>query len=178
LQNIAKEWLSDGEYILEVHPFGQFTTTVTDSTVRKTMPKTGSSPAAKFPNLQRATLSNGLKIILAERASIPVVQFNLLFDAGYAADQYVLPGTVNIAMNMLDEGTTTRNALQLSDELAMLGANLNTYSGLDISTVSLNALKQNLDASLAIMADVILHPSFPKEDFERLQKQTIAGYSA
>ena len=175
LLDVAKEWLSEGEYVLEVIPFGQFTSTATDSTVRKTMPKPEMPPVAKFPDLQRATLSNGLKIILAERTSIPVVQFNLLFDAGYAADQFAFPGTANMAMNMLDEGTTTRTALQLSEELAMLGANLSTNSGLDLSIVAMNALKQNLDASLAIMADVILNPSFPKEDFERLQKQTIAG---
>jgi zinc protease len=98
-----------------------------------------------------------------------------LFDAGYASDQFASPGTANLAMNMMDEGTTTRNALQISEELAMLGANLSTGSNLDMSSVSLSVLKTNLDASLAIYADVVLKPSFPKEDFDRLQKQTIAG---
>lgn len=175
LLHAAQAWLSDGEYVLEVRPFGQFTATPTDAALRKTMPSPEAPPVAQFPDLQKFTLSNGLKIILAERASIPVVQFNLLFDAGYASDQFALPGTANLAMNMLDEGTKTRTALQLSEELAMLGANLSTSSNLDLSIVSLNALKQNLDGSLAIMADVVLNPSFPLEDFKRLQQQTIAG---
>jgi zinc protease len=77
-------------------------------------------------------------------------------------------------MAMLDEGTTRRTSLQISDQLARLGANLGTGSKLDVSTVSLEALKENLDPSLAIYGDVILHPSFPRSDFERLKKQRIA----
>ncbi len=169
----AKYWLSDGAYILEVHPFPQYQTT--ESKVdRSKLPGTGAAPEVKFPKLQRATLSNGLKIILAERHAIPVVNFNLLMDAGYAADQFGLPGTASLAMNMLDEGTKTRDALQISDELAMLGARLNSGSSLDMSNVFLSALKDNLDGSLNIFADVILNPSFPDKEFIRLQKQQLA----
>ena len=71
----------------------------------------------------------------------PVVSFNLLVDAGYAADQFALPGTARLAMDMLDEGTTRRTALQISEELAMLGANLSSGSDLDTSTVHLSTLK-------------------------------------
>ncbi len=175
LQNAAIRWLSDGVYVLEIYPFPNYSETKTDTIVRKTLPKTEESPEAKFPKLENTVLSNGLKVILAERKSVPVVNFNLLIDAGYAADQFASAGTANLAMSMMDEGTKTRNALQISEELAMLGANLNTGSNLDMSAVSLSALKSNLDASLAIFADVVLNPSFPKEDFDRLQKQTIAG---
>src|SRR5205823_4415902 len=81
--------------------------------------------------------SNGLKVVLAERHTIPVVNFNLQLDAGYAADQFATPGTARLAMNMLDEGTKTRSALEINDEVARLGANLNTSSDLDTSTVFL-----------------------------------------
>jgi zinc protease len=175
LHRAGATWLSDGVYVLEVHPFPQFTEAQADTNLRKTMPSTGEAPVAAFPKLERATLSNGMKVILAERKAVPVVNFNLQFDAGYAADQFAVPGTANLAMNMMDEGTATRSALQISEELAQLGANLSTGSNLDMSSVSLSALKSNLDASLAIYADVILHPSFPQEDFDRLQKQVIAG---
>jgi zinc protease len=170
----AKTWLSDGVYILEVHPFAEYKTTKTDVD-RTKLPTPGAPPAVKFPVLQRKTLSNGLKIIFAERQSIPLVNFNLLVDAGYAADQFGVPGTASLALNMMDEGTKTRTALQISEELAMLGANLGTGSNLDMSSVTLSALKNNLEASLAIYADVILNPSFPEEDFKRLQKQQLAG---
>ncbi len=173
LLETAKRWLSDGVYILEVHPFPQYQSS--ESKVdRSKLPETGPAPDVKFPKLQRATLSNGLKVVLAERHAVPVVYFNLLIDAGYAADQFGLPGTASLAMDMLDEGTKTRDALQISEELALLGAWLGAGSGLDMSTVYLSALKENLDASLDIFADVILNPSFPEKEFVRLQKQRLA----
>jgi zinc protease len=175
IQRAGQEWLSDGVYVLEVVPFGQFKTVPTDTTLRKHLPAPSEPPVATFPALQRTTLANGLKVILAERHSVPVVNFNLLIDAGYASDQYAVPGTANLAMSMLDEGTTTKNVLQLSDELALLGANLMTGSSLDVSTVTLSALKSNLDASLALFADVLLNPSFPADEFTRQQKQTLSG---
>ena len=177
LLNTAKQWLSDGVYILEVHPFPQYKT-ISSDVDRKKLPTPGAAPEVKFPDLQRATLSNGLKVILAERQSIPVLNFNLLVDAGYASDQFATPGTAKLAMAMLDEGTKKRSSLQISEELALLGATLGSGSNLDVSTVSLSALKANLDASLDIFADVVLNPSFPDEDFKRLQKQQLDGIQA
>jgi zinc protease len=175
LQQTAVNWLGDGAYILEINPFPEYTAFPTDSTLRKNMPAVGESPLAKFPTMQKATLSNGLNIILVNRPSVPMVNFTMLFDAGYASDQLAIPGTANLAMNMMDEGTKTRTALQISDELLRLGANLSTGSNLDMSRVYMSALKSKLEPSLALFADVILNPSFPQEDLERLKKQTIAA---
>ena len=169
LKASAQEWLTDGVYVLEVHPFPEFKT-ASSSVDRSKVPAPGPSPDVIFPEFQRSTLSNGLKIILAERHSVPVVNFNLLIDAGYAADQFATPGTARLAMAMLDEGTARRTSLQISEELALLGATLATGSNLDVSNVSLSSLKENLDASLDIFADVVLNPSFPEADFKRLQK--------
>ena len=174
LVTTARQWLSDGMYVLEVRPFPEYETTKSQVD-RSKLPAPGPAPDVKFPTLQRASLSNGLKVILAERHAVPVVDFNLLVDAGYAADQFAIPGTAKLAMGMLDEGTKRRSSLQISEELAQLGANLNSGSNLDVSTVSLSALKSNLDASLDIFADVILNPSFPEADFKRLQKQQLDG---
>ncbi len=170
----AREWLSDGAYILEIHPFPDYTTAASDVD-RKKLPEPGAPPLAKFPAMQRTSLSNGLTVVLAQRNAVPVVNLNLLVDAGYAADQLATPGTASLAMGMLDEGTKTRNALQISEEIAQLGAQLGSGSNLDMSTVFLSALKENLDASLELFADVILNPSFPEADFKRLQKQQLAG---
>ncbi len=174
IRDAARCWLSDGQYVLEIHPFPKYT--VAESGVdrsRLTVPEIRPEPG--FPELQRTSLSNGLKIIFAERRSIPVVNFNLLIDAGFAADQACVPGTAELAMGMLLEGTKKRTSLQISDETALLGANLGCGSDLDTSYVSLNALKDKLSASLEIFADVILNPAFPETDFKRLQKQHIAG---
>ena len=98
----------------------------------------------------------------------------LVVDAGYAADQAGLPGTASLALDMVDEGTTHVTALQISDTLQMLGARLGTGSNLDVSFVTLSALKDKLAASLDVFADVVLNPSFPEADFARQQKQRLA----
>jgi len=173
LSRAARQWLSDGVYTLEVHPYAEFQT-ATAKADRSKLPSAGTPPDSKFPELERAELSNGLKLVLARRPSIPQVRFDLLLDAGYAADLSGIPGVASLTLAMMDEGTAKRNALQISDELAQLGANLITGSKLDVSSVSLEALKENLDPSLEIYADVVLHPSFPRADFERLKKQRLA----
>jgi zinc protease len=157
-----------------VHPFPEYKTASTGAD-RSKAPVPGAPPELRLPKLQRAKLSNSLQLILAERHEVPVVDFWLTADAGYAADQSAAPGTASMTSALLDGGTATRNALQISDQLAMLGAQLNATSNLDRSTVRLSALKSNLDPSLQIYADVILNPEFPEADFKRQQKQQIAG---
>lgn len=167
------QWLSAGAYVLEIHPYPNFSA-VKSTFNRSQMPEPGPAPQVNFPDFQRTTLASGLKVILAERHAIPQIRLNLVLDAGYATDQSGLPGTASLAMNMLDEGTSRRSSLQISEELALLGARLNTGSNLDTSFVSMSTLKDKLDAALDIYADVILNPIFPETDFKRLQKLQIA----
>jgi len=159
LKSAANRWLADGVYVLEVHPFRNLQNCRLE---RGSPPIAGDrrAPDLRLPNWQRATLSNGLKIILAERHEIPVVNFWLKVDAGYAADQFASPGTASMTTSLLDGGTKTRSALEISDQLAVLGAQLNANSNLDLSTVFLSALQSNLNPSLELFADVILNPSF------------------
>jgi zinc protease len=173
LQSSARQWLSDGVYNLEVQPYPDYQA-ARDGADRSKLPEPAAPAESRFPELERATLSNGLKIVLARRPAIPQVRLDLLLDAGFAADQGGTPGTASLALAMLDEGTATRTSLQISEQLAQLGTNLSTGSKLDVSSVSLEALKENLDPSLEIYADVILNPSFPRTDFERLRKQRLA----
>ncbi len=174
LRNSATRWLRDGEYVLEVHPYPRDLVAAPSGADRSKAPDAGTPPEARFPSVARATLPNGLKIVLAERHSIPQVNMTLLLDAGYAADQFAAPGTASLAVDMLDEGTTRLNALQISDTLLQLGAQLGTSSQLDVSRVSLSTIKETLDPALDIFADVILNPSFPQADFQRQQRQRLA----
>jgi zinc protease len=175
VKDAVQKWLSDGVYVLEIDPFPTDLKAASSGADRKKMPEGGAAPAVSFPSVEKATLSNGMKVMLAERHAIPVIDFSLILDAGYAADQGGIPGTANLALSMLDEGTKTRSSLQISDEEQRLGANVGAGSNLDSSFVTLSALKSNLDASLALYADIILNPSFPESDFKRLQKQQLAG---
>ena len=174
LHMAAKKWLSDGVFVLEVHPYPELMASG-EGADRSSLPEVTSPPDAVFPTVEKTTLKNGLTVLLSQRDAVPVVNMRMMFNAGYAADQFATPGTANLAMSMLDEGTEARSALEISEELAMLGGSVSTFSNLDFSSVQLSALKSELDPSLDIFADVILNPSFPEADFNRLKQQTIIG---
>ena len=174
LKAAANRWLSDGVYILEVYPFPDYQAAAQGAD-RSRPPETGTPPELKLPKFERSTLASGLKIMLAERHEVPLVHFWMAFDAGYAADESVAPGTASMTSGLLDGGTAARSALQISDQLALLGAELHASSNLDMSLVELSALKDKLDPSLDLFADVILNPTFPESDFKRQQKQVLAA---
>ena len=173
LKETAREWLSDGDYVLHITPLPQLAAADSHAD-RSKLPEPGEAPQVRFPDLQRAELSNGLKLVLAERHSVPIIDLRLLVDAGYAADQFASLGTASLAMDLLDEGTKTRSSLEINEQLQMLGTSLGTGAELDVCAVYLNTLKDKLDPSLELFADVILNPSFPQGDFERLKQQTLA----
>jgi zinc protease len=173
VQAAAKQWLSDGDFVLEVVPFPKFSN-ASSPVDRSKLPEVPAAAEGKLPALRRATLSNGLKIVVAERHDTPIVDATMLLDAGYAADQFGIPGTASLTMTLLTDGTRTRDALQISDDLRRLGAQLQAGSDLDASTIFLSALKPKLDDSLALFADVILNPSFPDADFQREKKLLLA----
>ncbi|MDY0080183.1 MAG: pitrilysin family protein [Ignavibacteriaceae bacterium] len=170
IKKAMNDWLSDGVSILEIHPYENLVTE-TSTADRSKLPETSEPPVAKFPKIERSTLSNGLKIVLATRTAVPVVNFLLSVDAGFAADQNLPEGTSSLAMNLMDEGTKTKTSLQLNEELLKLGANLYTGSGLDNCNVGLSALKGSLDKSLELFADIILNPSFPDKELDRLKNE-------
>jgi zinc protease len=174
IKRTANQWLSDGVYILEVRPFPPLKASVKDVD-RSKVPAAGAPPEAVLPKLERTTLSNGLKLILAERHQVPVVNLELLVDAGSAADQSAVAGTAQMTAQMLTMGTKRRNALEISDESDRLGAQLGAGAIRDLSGVNLSAIKAKLDASLDLWADVLLNPAFDEKEFRRLQKQTLAA---
>ena len=117
----------------------------------------------KLPPMQKTTLSNGLKVVLAERHTAPVVNFSLLVDSGYAADPSSAPGTASFSQRMLEEGTPTRDSLKIGEELESLSANFNAGANLDWAFVNLNTLTLTMDKALDIYGDLILHPAYPAE---------------
>ncbi|MGB8494811.1 MAG: pitrilysin family protein, partial [Candidatus Acidiferrum sp.] len=174
VRKAANDWLSDGDYILEVQPYPTNLKT-TAPIDRSKVPAPGSAMSLNLPPMQKATLSNGLKIVLAERHTAPVVNFSLLLESGYAADPSDARGTCSFAQRMLEEGTPTRDSLKIGEELESLSAEFSAGANLDYASVDLNALKVNMDKALEIYADLILHPAFPQKEFARLQKDRLAA---
>ena len=174
IQAAAKQWLSDGVFVVDVQPTPEYKVASTGAD-RSKLPPVGTAPELKLPPLQRTTLSNGLKVVLAERHNAPVVDMTLIVDAGYAADSLATPGTAKLALNMLDEGTKKRDSLQIAERAEMLGARIGAGSSLDTSFISLNAITNKLPDSLELFSDVLLNATFPQSDFDRLKAQSLAS---
>ena len=174
IKDVAAAWLANGEYRLDILPYGEFS--ASDSTFnRAVQPAMGAPAVVKFPAVNEFTLSNGLKVFFVERKAVPVVNMSLMVDAGYAADQFGLPGLASMTGTMLTEGTKTKTSLQISDLQADMGATVSSSSDLDKTYLRLNALTTNFDASLALFTDVLLNPSFPQKDFDRVKKEQLLG---
>lgn len=165
----ANKWLRANHYTMLVKPFPKLKAGQT-AIDRKILPALNAAPDVKFPAIQRAKLKNGLNVVLLERHSTPIVNVALAVDAGSASDTPEKAGAASLAVDLMDEGTKSRDAFQIADELDRLGANLFTGSGLDLSFVRLQSTSENLRPSLGIFADVVLNPSFPAEQFA-IQKQ-------
>jgi predicted Zn-dependent peptidase len=148
----------------------------TASTVDRSagVPKTTQFPELKFPELQRATLANGTRVILAERRGLPVVQMSYLFGGGFAVDRGGKLGTSSFAMGMLDEGAGDYDAIAFGNRAEALGANLGAGATLDGGSATLSALKQNLDPSLALFADMLRRPRFEQGEIDRVKANWIA----
>jgi zinc protease len=201
VQSAARKWLDEGSHTLVVEPSEtpasalpektasapatapaaippadpKYKTVKTDVDRSTGVPTTTDFPELKFPTPQRATLSNGMDVVLVERHEVPVVQMNMEFPGGYTTDVGGKLGTANFAMQMLDEGADEYSALELKARQEALGARIGVGAGLDYAAVSLSALSDKLGESLDLYADVIRRPTFDADEMERVRAQWLAG---
>ena len=160
----ANRWLRAHHYTMTVNPSPKLAA-VKSTLDRKQLPALGEAPDVAFPALQRAQLTNGLKVVLLERHSAPIVNVALAVDAGAASDTTAKAGAASLALDLLDKGSKTRDAFVLNDALENLGARLSTATTQDLSLVRLQGTSANLAPSLLLMADAALAPSFPQDQF-------------
>ncbi len=171
----ANKWLSDGAYKLTILPFSKDLKSAETGADRSALPDIGGVPALAFPEVTEFELSNGMKVVLATRDAVPVVQMAMEFNGGYAADSKAKMGAASFASDMMYNGTTTRSALEISEEASEIAARIGTGSGLDNTTATLNVLVDKLDAGLDLYADIIRNPQFSQEELDRYRKQRLSG---
>jgi predicted Zn-dependent peptidase len=199
---VANKWIARGDYTLTVLPGkveatdmatvagrpaasgapapvlsakGNYRTVQSDVDRSKGVPAVSTFPDLSFPALQRGRLANGVEVILAERHTVPAVQLQLLFDAGYAADQGRKLGTSSFTMAMLDEGSKDLDSVEIAKRKQRLGALIASGCGLDYCNATLNALDDKLKPSLELFADIVRQPAFREADISRLRGQWLAG---
>ncbi|MBB1059868.1 insulinase family protein [Lysobacter spongiae] len=197
VQAMGRKWLGEGSHTLVVEPGERsplaeepaetpapFAAPAVDPKYRTSgdgvdrsagVPMPTEFPTLKFPELQRAELKNGTRVILAERHDIPVVQFSYEFGGGYKADAGGKLGASSFAMSMLDEGAGDYDALGFRDRAESLGANLGASASLDGGSAYLSALKENVEPSLELFATMLRAPRFDAAEIERVKASWIAG---
>ncbi|MHC1478714.1 M16 family metallopeptidase [Frateuria aurantia] len=205
LQSAARDWLGKGSYTLLVTPAAagqdlaaedaavkalpaapgrpaplwpakaEFRTTASVVDRSKGVPTVSQFPDLHFPKVERARLSNGIQVILAARDAIPVTDVELLFNAGYAADQGSKLGTAAFTARMMSESTQKRDSVAVIEAEQRLGAQIHFGVGLDMSNASLSALNDQLQPSLELLSEMVLQPAFKLDDMQRVRGQWLAN---
>lgn len=162
----------DRRGIIRVVPRGTpIAETAVDWSVR---PVEGPPPTFTPPEIQTATLANGLKILLVEDHRLPLIDFRLVVKRGWAADPPGKFGVASLTSDMLNEGTRNLTALEISDSAKSLGCQVTSNSDFQSMSIGSNVLKKNFGAALELVADIVRNPIFPEADLERLRKQYLA----
>jgi zinc protease len=136
-------------------------------------PKPGPPPRLVLPDIQKQSLSNGLPVWIVEHHEVPLAQVHLVIRSGGAADPRGKFGAAALAAAMLDEGAGSRSALELADAIDFLGAELAASSSFDQSRVRLSVPVARLSDALSLMADVVLRPTFPDAEIDRVRKERL-----
>ncbi len=174
LSDTGRRWLGEGRLALTVRPRtpGQVSAAAVD---RSRLPHVGAAKPLALPPAQRATLSNGVEVVLVERHDAPLVNLLWLSEAGFAADPPDRGGLARLTMTLMQEGAGGRDALALDDELDRLGAVIRSHASLDLCTVSLSALSSRLVPALDLYADILRRPDFPPQELDRKRPLLLAA---
>jgi zinc protease len=131
-----------------------------------------------LPTIHQGALSNGLAVFVVENHELPLVDVRLSFNVGGWTDPAGQEGLAEATLDMLNEGAGDLDALGLAAALKSLASTLTTKAGKDSASIHVNALKKNLAPTLDLMASVLQKPTFPEQEWERLQKQRIQSITA
>ncbi len=139
------------------------------------LPKAGPDPKLSLPPIAKTKLSNGLEVWMVEQRELPIVAVNLVLKTGSANEPTDKTGVAGMMTSLLDDGTKTRSAVDIANQLSGIGASLNAGGSWDSTSVSLQTLTKNLDKALDIYADVIMNPEFPSTELEGLRGRLVVG---
>jgi len=156
--------LAGAVVLLSFSPTVRLSAQAVDRTKPPTLPP---PPTLKLPAVQVDTLPNGLTVAVVEMHKVPLVDVQVLVDAGAARDPADLAGLATFTATMLQQGAGRRGALEIADEVAFLGGQLGTAASYDAATVTLHVPKRRLSRALDLLADVVLRPTFADSEVIR-----------
>jgi len=141
----------------------------------ETPPAPSAPKIATIPAVAEKKLANGLTVAVVERKSSPLVTMQLLIKSGAASESADKAGLADITASMLTKGTKTRNATKIAEDVEFLGGSINSGAGWNNSFVSITVTSDKVEQALAILADVVLNPSFDAKELDLLKSQTLDG---
>jgi predicted Zn-dependent peptidase len=137
---------------------------------RSRLPAAGTDADFRFPAIVRHTLSNGLDVRTVEHRAVPVITMVLQIEGGSGADPTGREGLAAITADMIDEGTGSLSAIDVSDAIARLGAEYDVDVGADVTTFGLTTLERFSERGMALLADLLVRPTLRGTDFERVRQ--------
>jgi zinc protease len=173
LQAVANRWLTRNYYQLTVEPFPDLVSA--EATVdRSSIPPVTEVSGIQFPEIETALLDNGMRLVVARRGTIPLVDVSIQLDTGNMANPPQAPGTASAAFGLLTEGTKRFDANELAAELDSIAMTPRISAGLERSSFGYRILRSNLDESFELAAEMLRNPTFPEEELEKIKQQLYA----
>ncbi len=147
-----------------------------DSFDRSKMPPSGPNPSVIIPAIKLIE-HDGMRLLKANSDELPTIVLSLAFKGGRMVEQYDLTrvGMANLFASMMEEDTKFHTDEEISIMLEKLGSSISFNTELDETVVNVRCLKKNLQATLNLLEERLLHPKFTQESFDRLKNQTIEG---
>jgi zinc protease len=127
------------------------------------------------PLAQREVLPSGMVLLVAERPAVPIVTATLILQAGAVFDPPGKPGVANLTAIMLNQGTKTRTAPEISEAIEFVGGSLSVESGMDTARLSVSVLSKDLDLALDLLGDLLSNPTFPPAELAKKIPEVLAG---
>jgi zinc protease len=141
---------------------------------RTKAPKPGPAGKISFPKYFEKKYRNGFKIFVIENHQLPIVTMGFVLKNGAAYDGD-LPGLASVTCELLSKGTKTRSATKIAEEIDFVGGSLSQNVSWDAGQVFVSVLKAHLQKGFDILRDVVLNPTFPQKEAERVKTQRIAA---
>ncbi len=142
---------------------------------RSVQPKMGDTPKLNIPNSWKEKLGNQLEVYGLEQTELPLVNFSIVIDGGHLLDDLSKNGVANLMTDIMMEGTANKTPAELEEEIDMLGASINMYTGNESIVIRGNTLKRNFDKTMALVEEILLQPRWDEKEFARIKTSTING---
>ena len=146
----------------------------TTTVERLPRPTAGEPRPYQFPRFERAVLPNGLKLIVAPIAKLPIVTICIVTDAGAVADPAGRSGLAQLTAKLLLEGTTSADGTAITDRFDRLGASIDAHADWDVAAVTVTTLTDKLSESFDLLGNVLRRPGFNEREVERLKAERLA----